>query len=51
MIALYYTADDEEPDCMMCDHVEGSYEFCQKNCGDEHGWNGYRRTEKLEDEK
>lgn len=50
-LLIHYTADDEEPDCMMCDHVERNYEFCQENCGDEHGWYGYVRTENLEDEK
>lgn len=39
-----YTADHEEPDCIRCDHVFDSCEFCGENCGPEHGWNGYERT-------
>ena len=33
---VIYTADDEEPDCMTCDHCEGSV-LC-KECGPKHGW-------------
>lgn len=39
-----YTADDEEPDCMRCDHCCDSYEICEK-CGAEYWWAKYRRTE------
>lgn len=35
------TADDEEPDCMMCDHGQGS-DLCNE-C--EHWWHYYRREE------
>ena len=35
--------DDEEPDCMTCDHCEGSV-LC-KECGPKHGWHYYRREE------
>ena len=38
-----YTADDEEPDCMICDHCEGSV-LC-KECVPKHGWHYYRREE------
>ena len=40
---VIYTADDEEPDCMICDHCEGSV-LC-KECGPKHGWRYYRREE------
>lgn len=40
---VIYTADDEESDCMMCDHSEGSV-LC-KECGPKHGWHYYRREE------
>lgn len=40
---VIYTADDEEPNCIMCDHGEGSV-LC-KECGPEHGWHYYRREE------
>ncbi len=39
-----YTADDEEPKCMRCDHCCGSDKICEK-CGAEHWWANYRRTE------
>lgn len=39
-----YTADDEEPKCNRCEHVNDDY-FCVKKCGPEHGWNGYGRVE------
>ena len=38
-----YTADDEEPDCMICDHCDGSV-LC-KECRPEHEWHYYRREE------
>lgn len=44
---VIYTADDEEPDCMMCDHLcdhcRGSV-LC-KECGPKYGWHYYRREE------
>lgn len=40
---VIYTADDEEPDCMMCDHGQCS-DLCEE-CGPEHGWHYYRREE------
>ena len=41
---LIYSADDEMPDCLRCDHFEDNFD-CSKYCGAEHGWYGYRRTE------
>lgn len=32
---VIYTADDEEPDCMICDHCQGSVLF--KECRPKHG--------------
>lgn len=40
---VIYTADDEEPDCMMCDHGQGS-DLCNE-CGPEYWWHYYRREE------
>ncbi len=39
---VIYTADDEEPDCMMCDHCQGS-SLCEE-CGPEHYWHYYERA-------
>ena len=40
-----YTADDEEPDCELCDHLcDESDDLCVNGCGSEHGWYGYVRT-------
>lgn len=41
---IIYSADDEMPDCMQCDHCDGNFDCCNQ-CGAEHGWYGYRRTE------
>lgn len=41
---IVFTADDEMPDCLMCDKCDGDYD-CSKFCGPEYGWAGYRRTE------
>ena len=40
---VIYTADDEEPDCMMCDHGQGN-DLCSE-CGPEHWWHYYEREE------
>ena len=40
---VFHTADDEEPDCMMCDHCQGS-DLCDE-CGPEHWWHYYERKE------
>ena len=42
-MCVIYTTDDEELDCMMCDHGEGSI-LC-KECGPKYGWHYYRREE------
>ena len=42
-----YTANDETPDCMRCEHVDGSFDCCG-SCGPQHGWYGYIRTESEE---
>lgn len=39
-----YTADDEKPNCMNCDHICGSQTRCDK-CGPEYWWQYYERTE------
>lgn len=36
------TADDEMPDCGRCEHACDDFK-CDKWCGPEHGWWGYRR--------
>ena len=45
---IIYNADDEEPLCGRCDYVCDSQSYCDTNCGSEHFWNGYERTEYLE---
>lgn len=40
-------ADDEEPDCMKCDHVMASEDYC-KDCGS--WWANYQRTSTVNDE-
>lgn len=44
-----YTADNEEPNCGRCVHACDDFP-CEKECGAEHWWSGYRREEKLSDE-
>lgn len=44
-----YTVDDEEPNCNRCDHACDLDKWCQKYCGGAHSWNGYSRTEFIED--
>ena len=48
---IEYTADDEMPSCMQCDHVFDDKFNCEKFCGAEHGWWGYRRTERIDLDK
>ena len=43
-MCVIYTADDEEPDCMICDHGDGSV-LC-KECRSKHWWHYYRREER-----
>lgn len=40
---IIWTADDEEPDCGVCDNQEGC--DCCENCGAEFGWKYYEREE------
>lgn len=40
---VFYDADDEEPDCDICDNQEDDW-FCE-NCGAEYGWGYYKREE------
>ena len=47
---IYHTANTEEPNCIQCVHVCDDDFPCEKVCGPEHWWNGYRREEKLSDE-
>lgn len=49
MRAIFWTVDDEEPDCMRCDHCDYDDYICIHQCGEEHGWNGYERTEYIEE--
>lgn len=51
MTKYIYTADDEYPDCGMCDNVNASDEFCIRLCGSDRGWNGYQRTVYEEEQK
>lgn len=39
-----YTADNEEPKCERCDHINSPEKYCIKHCGPENAWNGYRRS-------
>ena len=48
MDKIIYTADDEMPVCIHCDNFGSDYN-CEKYCGPEYGWYGYRRTEIMED--
>ena len=40
---IIWTADDEEPDCGICDNQD-CYGRCE-NCGAEFGWKYYEREE------
>lgn len=42
---ITYTADDEEPSCRRCEHINDSDKWCAENCGGANGWNGYLRYE------
>lgn len=44
---ITYTADDEEPDCMLCENANADDRFCKNNCGAEHGWSCYMRKEQI----
>lgn len=41
---ITYTADDEDPMCSFCDHVDDDKYKCDECCGPECGWGGYQRT-------
>lgn len=45
---VVYTADTEMPSCLQCDNFDCEFN-CENFCGPEHGWYGYRRTEKVEE--
>lgn len=51
MKTIIYTVDDEEPDCNRCDHCCCEDYYCIKQCGAEHGWNGYERLERIESDE
>lgn len=40
---IIYTADDEEPDCGICNNID--CDGCCENCGAEFGWRYYEREE------
>lgn len=42
-----YTVDDEEPNCNECDRCCGEDNYCVSQCGANHGWGGYERTERI----
>ena len=53
-VKVVYTAEHEEPDCGVCDHqCDNCYtdrygdihDKCVEQCGAEHGWHDYQRTE------
>lgn len=46
---VIYNADDEEADCGRCDNCDVDSEYyCIHQCGAENGWNGYERTERID---
>lgn len=47
---ITHTADNENPSCQRCDHINDSDKWCMENCGGAHSWNGYTRTEAKENE-
>lgn len=47
---IQYTADDEDPDCMMCINIDADDQFCKTFCGSEHSWGGYYRQEEVGEE-
>lgn len=44
-MVVEYTVEHEMPNCGRCDHACDGFR-CEKLCGPEHGWWGYRRTER-----
>lgn len=47
---LVFSADDEMPICVNCDNFGDNFD-CEKSCGAEHGWYGYKRTVDIETPK
>lgn len=47
MTIITFTADDENPDCGRCNHINDSEDLCAKWCGAEHGWSRYERSERI----
>ena len=55
-----FTADDEEPDCMVCQNVRAGtivrtkgrreIDYCSAHCGNKHCWGGYVRYEEVKNE-
>lgn len=43
---IIWTADDEEPDCRVCDNQDCNGRC--KNCGAEFSWKYYEREEELQ---
>ena len=43
---IVYTADNEMPNCIGCDHCDRCDDG--KHCGPEYGWARYERTERVE---
>ena len=43
---VIHTADDEEPDCGICDNQ--CYSECCQQCGNEYAWGYYKREEERE---
>ena len=46
---IIYTADDEEPDCVRCNHITDNNKWCMEHCGSANSWNGYERTEEIDE--
>lgn len=46
---ITYTSDDEEPVCGRCNHVVDSDKWCMEQCGGANSWNGYERTEEIDE--
>ena len=42
-LRIIYTANDEMPDCMLCDNCDGDFD-CSNKCGAKYGWSAYHRT-------
>lgn len=49
MYTTIKTADDEEPNCGRCNHINAADEWCYRFCGAENGWNCYEREVEEDD--